>query len=80
MEFYGEADQAIADLLGLQRLGANRRGALWGFPVAFAWHYLRRLLKAGLPVVCIVETGQYLNRIQERRVFCRVVPGKSLTV
>ncbi len=80
IEFYGEADQAIADLLALQRLRANRRGALWGFPVAFARHYLRRLLKAGLPVVCIVETGQYLNRIQERRIFCRVVPGKSLTV
>ena len=39
-----------------------------------ARHYLRMLVKAGWPVVCIVETGQYLSKIQERRVFCRVAP------
>jgi len=32
IEFYGDGDQAIANLLGLWRMTINRRGALWGFP------------------------------------------------
>jgi hypothetical protein len=74
IEFYGEADQAIADFLGLKRMSINRRGALWGFPVKQARRYLRCLLKAGFPVVCIVETGVYLGASQMRKVVCRVVP------
>ncbi len=74
IEFYGEADQAIAELLGLKRMADNRRGALWGFPIKQARYYLRRLLKAGFPVVCIVETGLYLGVSQVRKVVCRVAP------
>jgi len=72
IEFYHAADQSIAHYLGLQQLKPNRRGALWGFPVSMARHYLRMLVNAGWSVVCIIETGQYLSKIQERRVFCLV--------
>lgn len=73
IEFYGHADQSIAVLLGLGCMGENLRGALWGFPLAYVRYYLRRLLRAGLNVTCIAETGRYLNGIQERRVMCRFV-------
>jgi len=73
IEFYGEADQSIAVLLGLGRISENRRGALWGFPLVHARYYLRRLVKAGFNVTCIVETGRYLNKILVRRVVCRFV-------
>jgi hypothetical protein len=64
IEFYGNADQAIADLLGLWRMTVNRRGALWGFSEMFARTYLRGLLNTRLSVVYVVETGHYLSGIQ----------------
>ncbi len=74
IEFYGVADQSIAELLGLKRMAVNWRGALWGFPVKQAHRYLRRLLNAGFSVACIVETGLYLDGCQVRQVVCRLEP------
>ena len=69
IEFYGDGDQAIANLLGLWRMTINRRGALWGFQEMYARTYLRRLLNTRLSVVYVVETGHYLSGIEERERF-----------
>jgi hypothetical protein len=67
------ADYLLARL-GLSPLAANRRGALWGFPVAQAGRHLRRLLREGVAVACIGETGRYWGRIQERAPVWRFEP------
>ncbi|MFP4075136.1 MAG: hypothetical protein ACLFNA_03305 [Halochromatium sp.] len=46
-EFFAPADDALAQWLGLRPLRANRRHARYGFPIARARAYARRLLKAG---------------------------------
>ena len=52
--------------MGLKRMGRNRRGARYGFPVRQTGRQLRILLDRGMSVMLIREQKRYGNVLQER--------------
>lgn len=53
VELYQGRDRPLAEALGLRRMQANRRGALWGFPLAALPRYLATALAAGWSVTVL---------------------------
>jgi hypothetical protein len=73
-EFYDRRDAPIAGLLGLQPLGENPRGALFGVPGRLFGRTLARLIVGGRSVVVVRQGERDWTGIRERVVAWRMVP------
>ena len=73
-EFYHAHDRRPTQLLGLSKMGKNRRGAQYGFPLRFANQHLRQLLRDKKSVLLVLENANYWTRIKERLPVYRFEP------
>jgi len=73
-EFYDRRDAPIAGLLGLQPLGENPRGALFGVPERLFGRTLGRLIAGGRSVLVVRQGERDWTGIRERVVAWRMVP------
>jgi len=71
-EAYGKRTLAI-EALGLNRLGANRRKATYGFPARLARQYAAKLASQGMSVVFVGETDRSMGKIKVRLPEVRVM-------
>jgi len=71
-EFYAELKSDIKTLLGLRRIGQNRRGLKYGFKIRLEDKYTKRIVEIGVPVVIIKEIDRYIGRIKERLPVMRI--------
>ena len=72
IEFYREDARKTAVLLGLERVGSNRRGVKWGAPLELLDRCRTRLAEAGKSVVFIAE-GLLWSNGKERKPVWREV-------
>jgi len=73
-EFYHAQDRRPAQLLGLSKMGKNRRGARYGFPVRLVHQYFRRLFRDRKSVLLVLEKANYWTGIKERLPVYRFEP------
>ncbi|MCX5885281.1 MAG: reverse transcriptase domain-containing protein [Proteobacteria bacterium] len=76
-ECYSEIKAEVQNILGLRSITARTRPVTYGFPVRLEKEYAGRLLRKGLPVVIIKETGRYLGRIKERLPVAKLIPQEG---
>ncbi len=69
-EFYHSADDGYAEMLGLKRMGSNRRGARYGFPVKRIQYVVSSFLNSGLSVLLINEGVTTGEGLKVRRPVC----------
>ena len=65
-EFYHHQDDKTALSLGLRRMRTNRCGVRFGFPVLRESFYCQLVLRQGLQVLFVRETGVVLERLRQR--------------
>jgi len=71
-EFYHSADKAIAELLKLKPMRANRRQARYGFPVRRFDYYFTQLLKV-YRCVCVIDQQHNPGGGLAYRLPCRTI-------
>jgi retron-type reverse transcriptase len=76
-ECYSEIQEEVKNVLGLRSITARTRPVTYGFPVRLEKEYAGRLLRKGLPVVIVKETGRYLGRIKERLPVAKLIPQEG---
>jgi len=64
--------------LGLKRMGRNRRGARYSFPVSHTARHLRTVLKRGIGVTLIHEHERYGHGIKSRAPVWRYSPAEPV--
>ncbi len=73
-EFYDHRDARIAQLLGLQRMRRNPRGARYGFPIGALSRHGDVLLSQSRPITVIRQSDDQFTRIRHRIPANRVEP------
>ncbi len=66
IEFYHQADYKIACLLGLQRMKANKRKALYGFPLSQLVPVTNKLVLMGVVCCFVGQEDGMCNRVISR--------------
>jgi len=76
-EFYADIKEDVMTILRLKRLGENKRGARYGFPVRLENEYVNRLIDKGIPLAIIRETDRYIGRIKERLPVMKILKAEG---